>query len=153
MPALQSCSYKSCSEICSKFTAEHPCQSVILIKSQSNFIEIALRHECSPANLLHIFRTSFIRAALQGCFLNDAFSFYVFAKKVPPNPKSHTAQKMKFFIMDFFSKCDQIRLLCNLIRVQWFLAVYFTKLKPKVETWFKCVLKIAKVHSNQNLST
>ena len=90
LPALQSCSYESYSEICSKFTAEHSCQSVILIKSQSNFIEIALRHECSPSNLLHIFRTPFIRTALQGCFLNDAFSFYVFAKKVPP---SHTLHK------------------------------------------------------------
>ena len=26
---------------------------------QSNFIEIALRHGCSPVNLLHIFRTPF----------------------------------------------------------------------------------------------
>ena len=28
-------------------------------KLQSNFIEIALRHGCSPVNLLHIFRTPF----------------------------------------------------------------------------------------------
>ena len=28
-------------------------------KLQSNFIEIALRHRCSPVNLLHIFRTPF----------------------------------------------------------------------------------------------
>ena len=44
---------------CSKFTGEHPCQSAISIKLQSNFIEIALRHGCSVANLLHILRTSF----------------------------------------------------------------------------------------------
>ena len=37
----------------------HPCQSVILINLQSKFIEITLRHRCSPVNLLHIFRTSF----------------------------------------------------------------------------------------------
>ena len=30
-----------------------------LIKLQSNFIEIPLRHMCSPINLLHIFRKSF----------------------------------------------------------------------------------------------
>ena len=30
-------------EICSKFTGEHPCQKVISIKLQSNFIEITLR--------------------------------------------------------------------------------------------------------------
>ena len=46
-------------KLCSKFTVEHPCQSVISINSQSNFIEITLRHGCSPVNLLHFFRTPF----------------------------------------------------------------------------------------------
>ena len=46
-------------KICSKFTGEHPCRSVVSIKSQSNFIEITLQHGCSPVNLLHIFRTLF----------------------------------------------------------------------------------------------
>ena len=52
---------KGALKICSKFTGEHTCRSVISIKvaKQSNFIEIALRHGCSPVNLLHIFRTSF----------------------------------------------------------------------------------------------
>ena len=45
-------------KICSKFTGEHPHRSVISIKLQSYFIEITLRHGCSPVNLLHIFRTS-----------------------------------------------------------------------------------------------
>ena len=44
-------------KICSKSTGEHPCRSVISIKLLCNFIEIALRHGCSPVNLLHIFRT------------------------------------------------------------------------------------------------
>ena len=35
--------------------------SVISIKLQSKFIEITLRHGCSPVNLLHIFRTSFLK--------------------------------------------------------------------------------------------
>ena len=52
---------KRCSKICSKFTGEHPCQSVISIKLQSNFIEIALRHGCSSIKLLQIFRTPFPR--------------------------------------------------------------------------------------------
>ena len=46
-------------KISSKFTGEHPCRSLISIKFFSNFIEIALRHRCSPVNLLHIFRTPF----------------------------------------------------------------------------------------------
>ena len=42
---------KSVLKMCSKFTAEHPCQS--------NFIKIALRHGGSPVNSVHIFRTPF----------------------------------------------------------------------------------------------
>ena len=43
----------------SKFTGENPCRSATSINLQSNFIEIALRHEVSPVNWLHIFRTPF----------------------------------------------------------------------------------------------
>ena len=43
-------------KISSKFTWEHPCRSAPAIKLFYNFIEIALRHGCSPVNLLHIFR-------------------------------------------------------------------------------------------------
>ena len=52
-------SRKGILKIRSKFTGEHPCRSVITIKLQSNFIEITLRHRCSPVKLQHIFRTSF----------------------------------------------------------------------------------------------
>ena len=52
---------KSVPKICSKFTVAHLCQSAISIKLPSNFIEIALRHGCSPVNLLYIFRTPFSR--------------------------------------------------------------------------------------------
>ena len=46
-------------KICSKFTGENPCRSVISTKLLCNFIEITLRHGCSPLTLLHIFRTPF----------------------------------------------------------------------------------------------
>ena len=36
-------------KICSKFTVEYPCRSVISIKLLCNFIEITLQHGCSPA--------------------------------------------------------------------------------------------------------
>ena len=42
-------------KICSRFTGEHSCQSVIPIKLQSNFIEITLPYGCSPVNLRDIF--------------------------------------------------------------------------------------------------
>ena len=58
-------------KICSKFTGEHPCRSVILIKLQSNFIEITLRHGCPPVNLLHIFRTPFPENTLEGCLCRE----------------------------------------------------------------------------------
>ena len=50
-------------KICSKFTGEHPCWSVISVKLLYNFIEITLRHGCSRVNFLYIFRTP----------LNDCF--------------------------------------------------------------------------------
>ena len=54
-------------KICQKFTGEHPCRSLISIKLQNNFIEITLRHKCSPVNLLHIFRTPFYKNTLGNC--------------------------------------------------------------------------------------
>ena len=46
--------------IYSKFTGEHPWRSAISIKLLCNFIEITLRHGCSPVIMLHIFRTPFL---------------------------------------------------------------------------------------------
>ena len=46
-------------EICSKCAREHPSRSVTSIKLLCSFIEIILRHGCSPVNLLHIFKTPF----------------------------------------------------------------------------------------------
>ena len=55
-------------KICSKFTGEHPCGSLISIKLENSFIEITFQHECSAVNLLHIFGTFFIRTPLEECF-------------------------------------------------------------------------------------
>ena len=38
-------------------------------KLQSNFINIAFRHGCSPVNLLHIPRTSFYKIVVYGGLL------------------------------------------------------------------------------------
>ena len=46
-------------KICSKFSGEHTSRNVILIKLQSNFIEITLLHECYGVNVLH--RTPFYK--------------------------------------------------------------------------------------------
>ena len=42
-------------KICSTFTGEHSCLSAISIKLLTNFIEITLRHGCSPVNYQNIF--------------------------------------------------------------------------------------------------
>ena len=55
-------------KICSNFTGEHPCQSVISIKLLCNFIEIIVWHTCSPVNLLHIFRILSPKNTSKGCF-------------------------------------------------------------------------------------
>ena len=48
-------------KICSKFAGEHPCESAISIKLQSNFIKITLWHWCSSVNFLLIFKTPFTK--------------------------------------------------------------------------------------------
>ena len=55
-------------KICSKFTGEHSCQSVISMMLQSNFTETILLHGCSPVNLLHISEHFFLGTSLGGCF-------------------------------------------------------------------------------------
>ena len=60
---------------CSKYTGEQPCWSVISIKLQSNFIEIILRHGCSPVNLLYIFRTPFTKNVSGRLLLHFVFQF------------------------------------------------------------------------------
>ena len=60
---------KNVLKICSKFTVEHPCRSAISTKFLCNFIEITLRHGCSPVNLQHIFRTTFLKNTSGRLFL------------------------------------------------------------------------------------
>ena len=104
--------------IYSKFTGEHPCRSGISIQLLSNFIEIALRHGCSPVTLLHIFRTLFLRTPLDSCI---CVYFTISAKHnaCPKNGEKETVdnyrpvsvlpifekifEKLLFsFLMDFF---------------------------------------------------
>ena len=63
-------------KMCSKFTGEHPAQSVILTKLLCNFIEIALWHRCSPVNLLRIFRTPFPKNNCRGLLLKIITSWF-----------------------------------------------------------------------------
>ena len=62
-PAIQRCFLKKDAlKICSKFTRVHQCRSVISINW--------LWHVCSPENLLHIFRTLFLKNTSGRLLLN-----------------------------------------------------------------------------------
>ena len=86
-------------KICRKFTGEQLCRSaisiklqhsrrsVISLKLQSNFIEITLRHGCSPVNLLHIFRTSFPKNSSGGLLMHILM---LVVRRCIQNPNRHT---------------------------------------------------------------
>ena len=102
-------------KICSKFTEEHRCQSVITMKLRSNFIEITLRHGCSPVNLLRIFRTPLLKNTSGGLLLyfwNAALeknacrkSYFKFLKKQVRITKLKEKQRV---ILIFFKRVFQI---------------------------------------------
>ena len=78
-------------KICSKFTGEHPFQSVISIKLLCNFFEITLRPGCSRVNLLHIFRTPFPKNTPGWLLLNISLEMFW---------KVSVLKKLKTFLRD-----------------------------------------------------
>ena len=71
-------------KICSKFTGEHLCSPRRTPRRTPNFIEITLRHECSPVNLLQIFRTSFTKNT-SGWLLSQYLMGYEFIISIKKN--------------------------------------------------------------------
>ena len=69
-------------KICSKFTGEHPHQSLISIKLQSNIIEITIRHGCSPVNLPHLLRTPFSKNSSGWLLVASVLSKIIFQEAV-----------------------------------------------------------------------
>ena len=63
-------------KVCTKFTGEHPCRSVISIKLLCNFNEITCRYEYTPINLPHIFRKPFSKNTMEGCFCTLKIFFF-----------------------------------------------------------------------------
>ena len=85
--------------ICSKFTGEQPCWSVISIKLLCNFIEITLRNECSPVNLLHIFRTPFLKNTSGRLLINNITVSWIdpVMSKVKVQEEPGTIEHQKIF--------------------------------------------------------
>ena len=60
------------------FTGDHSWRSVVSVKLLRNFFEITFPHECSPANLLHIFRTYFPKNTSGGLLLFHATGDFLY---------------------------------------------------------------------------
>ena len=82
-------------KIGSKFTGEHPCRSAISINLQSNFIEITLRHRCSPVNLLHVFRTPFSKNTSGLLLLSVCIYMFLYPFQIK---KFKFLSKIRFFV-------------------------------------------------------
>ena len=91
--------WKDILNICSKFTGEQRCASVISIRLQSNFIEITFSYGCSPVSLLHICRTSF----LQEHFWGTASKYFI------KNGLSISKDFIKFIYKSYSQIFRQIR--------------------------------------------
>ena len=67
--AFQRYSYKKVFwKYAATFTGEHPCQYVVSIRLQSNFIDITLWYGCSPVICCIFSGYLFLRAPLEDCF-------------------------------------------------------------------------------------
>ena len=88
-------------------------------KCHFNFIEIALRHGCSPVNLLHNFRTPFLKNTSGRLPLTK---WWVLLSCII----SAVVQEIKFIFQDY---CNGILFSCSLF---WHLLFYDTSLQPKL---------------------
>ena len=99
---------------------KHPCRSTISIELLCNFIEITLQRRCSPINLLHIFRKTFLKNTSRWLLLyNDRYFFLLInwilrvvlaslkgnRKKFPKNSKlTSYAENFLFYHKTCFQK-------------------------------------------------
>ena len=80
-------------EICSKFTGEHPCRSVVSIV-------------CSPVNLLCIFRTAFLKNT-------SGWLLLLVVKKLAAGKGRPPLVPPGFYDLDFKEKLEILILLCE----------------------------------------
>ena len=83
----------------SKFTGEHPSRSAISIMLFCSFIEITLRHGCSPVNLQHIFRTAFPKNTSERLLLYQSIQIF------PRNVSCVCKKNLKFLITPTRMNC------------------------------------------------
>ena len=128
---------KRCSGNMQQVYRKHPCGSVISIKFLCNFIEISLRHGCSPVNLLHIFRTSFPKDTSRGLLL-----FILLSNKLT----TCVINYVQVILNLFFSKSKLISVLGNLYRN---ILLEFIISSNKSRLFVQCKLWCRNIYSNQ----
>ena len=96
---------KSVLNTCNKFTGEHACRSVILIKLLCNFIEMEFRHGCSAVNLWHIFRTPFHKNTYEELLLKHSIAFEF--DRIKPITPPVAASEIFVFFSDYIWWCHQ----------------------------------------------
>ena len=107
---------KGVPKICRKSTGVHSCLSVISIKLRKNFVEITLRYDCSPVNLLHIFRTPSVRISLDGCFW---FLKYFETEQVTGEKKGR--EKKIFLAWNFWATfLYLLKVLCHVVLNEYY---------------------------------
>ena len=110
-------------EIFAKLTGKHLFQSLFFNKvagpRSEALLEKRLWHSCFPVNFAKVLRTAFLQNTfrwqllstlgikLLACLHLD--QSFLNERNFRHNVANCTAQKIKFFVMDFFSKCDQFR--------------------------------------------
>ena len=103
-------------KICSEFTGEHPCWSVISIKLLCRCIKTKLRHGCSPIDLLHIFRAPLPKNTSRGLLVIEAayiFEKYFHAIFVWSFLLHYFVLKSLFYFIDMVSQS-----LCKCVHIQ-----------------------------------
>ena len=130
-------------QICSKFTGEHPCRNEISIKVH----EIALRHGCSPVNLLHIFRTPFPRNTSGWLLLKDDIQLKKIHGVKFKSGSYENESSCRDFIKAIFEFFFQKGIYKKLLRVN-FIAIFYVmglqkpaSLNKKLYTFFLLIQK------------
>ena len=101
---------------------------MILIKLQSNFIENALLHRCSPVNLLHICRTPFLKNNSEGILLNIAGHFCFKIMNLGRLSLREKFPNTELFLVHIFPYSDWIRTRNNSVFGNFSRSVWHVKL-------------------------
>ena len=86
---------KRCSESMEQIYRRAPIPRCDSIKFLCKLVEITLRHECSPVNLLHTFRTAFTKNTYAKLLLNKIFYTWFF--------HFNNLKKNFYFIASYFT--------------------------------------------------